>query len=84
MHLKRLVDEVANDADSFLIEVEGRKETREAIAEYVREQYPDLSRKEQTAVIHGVLDVLEGEDYFGDGSELSSRRGGHGNIDDEG
>ena len=84
MHLKSLVDEVANNADAFLVEVEGRKETRDAIADYVREQYPDLSRKEQTAVVHGVLDLLEGEDFFGDSYELASRRGGHGNIDDDG
>ena len=84
MHLKSLVDEVANDADAFLIGVEGRKDTWEAIADYVREQYPDLSRKEQTAVVHGVLDLLEGEDFFGDDHEFSSRRGGHGNVDDDG
>lgn len=84
MHLKSLVDEVANDADTFLIGVEGRKETREAIADYVREQYSHLSRKEQTAVVHGVLDLLEGEDFFGDDHEFSARRGGHGNVDDDG
>ncbi|WP_221028805.1 hypothetical protein [Actomonas aquatica] len=83
MNLNRLVDEVADNADSFLSDVVGRKETRDAVADHVQENYPDLSRKEQTVVINGVLEILEGEDFFGSDYDDVPQRRGHGNVDDD-
>ncbi len=82
MNLKGLMDEIANEADSFLAEVDGRKETREALADYVQDNYPDLSHREQNVVVSGVLSILEGEDFFGTDHEEAHRRGGH-DVDDD-
>ncbi len=82
MNLNNLVDEVANEADAFLVAVEGRKETRDAIADYVSENYPDLSRKEHNVVVNGVLQILENEDFFGVEHDEAHPRG-HGGVDDD-
>lgn len=67
MNLQSLVDEVASEADAFLATVDGRKDARDAISDYLYETYPSLSRKEHTVVVNGVLEVLESEDFFGGG-----------------
>ncbi len=82
MNLNSLVDEVANEADSFLATVEGRKETREAIADYVSDNYPELSRKEHNVVVNGVINILESDDFFGVEHEEAHHRS-HGDIDDD-
>ena len=82
MNLKSLVDEVANEADAFLVSVEGRKETREAIADYVSDNYPELSRKEHHVVVNGVIGILESEDFFGVEHDEAHPRG-HGDVDDD-
>lgn len=63
--LRSLIDDIANRADDFLSGVKSRQEARAGIEELLTTDFPDLAGKDRTAVINGVMAILEDEDFFG-------------------
>lgn len=63
--LRPIIDEIADQADDFLAGARDRAQARAGIAEVLTMDYPDLVPADRTAVIAGVMKVLEEEDFFG-------------------
>lgn len=63
--LHTVIDDIANRADEFLAGVKNRPEARAGIEELLTIDYPDIVGKERTAVVNGVMGILENEDFFG-------------------
>lgn len=64
-NLRPIIDEIADQADEFLAGVRDRAQARAGISELITMDYADLSPDDRTAVIAGVMKVLEEEDFFG-------------------
>ncbi len=60
-----IISEIADQADDFLAGVRDRAQARAGISEVITMDYPDLTPTDRTAVISGVIKVLEAEDFFG-------------------
>ncbi|PTY04690.1 hypothetical protein DB347_18435 [Opitutaceae bacterium EW11] len=73
MHPKSIIDQLANQADEFLEGVTSREQARAAISEMITLHHATLSGRDRTAVIDGVMAVLEEEGFFeashGEGAE---------------
>ena len=63
--LRPIIEEIADQADEFLADARDRAQARAGISELITMDHPDLSPSERTAVIDGVMKVLEEEDFFG-------------------
>ena len=63
--LRPIIEEIADKADEFLAEARDRAQARAGISEVITMDYPDLVPADRTAVIDGVMKVLEEEDFFG-------------------
>jgi hypothetical protein len=63
--LQPIIDEIADQADDFLAGVRDRAQARAGISEVITMDFPDLTPPDRTAVIAGVMKVLEHEDFFG-------------------
>jgi hypothetical protein len=63
--LRPIIDEIADQADDFLAGARDRAQARAGISELITMDYPDLTPPDRTAVITGVMRVLEDEDFFG-------------------
>lgn len=64
-NLRPIIDEIANQADEFLAGASDRAQARAGIAELLTMDYAQLNPEDRTAVISGVMSVLEEEDFFG-------------------
>lgn len=63
--LRPIIDEIADQADDFLAEARDRAQARAGISELLTMDYAMLTPDERAAVIAGVMQVLEAEDFFG-------------------
>ena len=64
-NLRPIIDEIASQADEFLAATRDRAQARAGIAELITMDYSHLEPADRTAVITGVMSVLEEEDFFG-------------------
>ncbi len=64
MSLKPVIDDIANQADSFLDGVTTRSDARAAISEQLTIKYRTLSGIERSKVIDGVFAILDAEGFF--------------------
>lgn len=62
-HVTAIVNEVADLADD-LLEGLGRNEAKGAILEYLQDNHDGLTAGDQSAVVAGVLDILDDEGFF--------------------
>lgn len=87
MKLERVVDEVANEADSVLVDCINAKQARQALADHLEANYPELSHRDHQEVVNQVIQILDEEGFFGThhGHGHSHRAGGHrhDDIDDD-
>ncbi len=66
MKLSVVIEEIAAKADDFLDGVTSREQARAAISEVITLDYRQAVGNERTAVIDGVMRILEGEGFFDD------------------
>ncbi len=82
MNLHGLVDEVAGNADAFIASADSLHDAREAVSDYVEENYPELSRKDVKNVVNGVMRLLEEEAQF-QGRAAGPKRHRARDVDDD-
>lgn len=63
-NLNAIISEIADQADDFLATARDRAQAKAGISELITMDYPALTPDERTAVIAGVMKVLEDEDFF--------------------
>ena len=68
MSLKPIIDDIANQADSFLDGVTARSDARAAISEQLTIRYRTLSGIDRSKIIDGVLAILDEEGFFNFGA----------------
>ncbi len=64
MELRRIIDEIACQADDFLAGAADRREARAGIAELINADYPGLAPADREKVAAAVMAILEGEGFF--------------------
>ncbi len=62
--LRPIIEEIARRADDFLTEGGDRRQGRAGIEELLTMDYPALAPPARAAVVAGVMQVLEEEDFF--------------------
>ena len=63
--LRPIIDEIADRADDFLEGTHDRAQARAGIAELLTMDYSHFNPADRAAIIAGVMNVLEEEDFFG-------------------
>jgi hypothetical protein len=66
MNLRPIIDEVASQADDFLVSINDRTQARGSIDDFVAQDYPKLRQDDRKTVVHAVLAILEDEGFFGE------------------
>lgn len=64
MDQKRLVSEICDQADSFLIGSTGLKEAKAGIAEWLTIHHPSLAPELKKSVVAEAMHILESEGFF--------------------
>ena len=64
MDLRRIVEEIAGQADDFLAGAADRREARAGIAELLTADYPQLNPADRSQVSAKVMAILEEEGFF--------------------
>ncbi len=63
--LAAIIGALADRADDFLATAKDRAQGRAAIEEEITLEYPGLASADRAEIVHGVMAVLEDEDFFG-------------------
>ncbi len=64
MELRRVIDEIARQADDFLAGAADRREARAGIAELINADFPGLAPPDRDKVATAVMAILEDEGFF--------------------
>jgi hypothetical protein len=64
MDLRRIIDEIASQADDFLAGMTDRREARAGITELLNADYPKLTAADRKKVAESVMTILENEGFF--------------------